>query len=143
MRDIDRDYYSCNRCGIQISAKTLEKRASRLKLEKMPPEADVLCRDCRDTAPSRKYVGWTHPVLGRIYCMPFQGELDEDWNPIDAKGRLYKPGLRLCGLKDCVVSAHIVAPDNDEPLPKREVDRGSKLRRNNNKSSIVQQLPDC
>jgi hypothetical protein len=34
--------------------------------------------------------------------------LNDDWHPIDDNGELYRPGKRLCGLKDCVRQAHII-----------------------------------
>jgi hypothetical protein len=74
------------------------------------------CKDCRDLKkPPAKEVRVNHPVLGQIFCVPHRGELDDDWNPIDSKGNLYKPGIRICGKKDCVHRDHVIAPDVETP----------------------------
>lgn len=50
------------------------------------------------------------------------GEVDDDFNPMTKEGKLYLPGLRTCGHKDCVRKAHIV-PFVAEPevIPEPEV----------------------
>jgi hypothetical protein len=48
-----------------------------------------------------------HPALGLIQCYPHKGEVNELWQPLDVLGELYRPGVRLCGNKDCVNTAHI------------------------------------
>jgi hypothetical protein len=40
--------------------------------------------------------------------MAWNGDLDDDWNPIDDDGNLYRAGVRICGAKDCVDLNHIV-----------------------------------
>ena len=48
-------------------------------------------------------------------CRPWRGEVDEDFNPIDRNLKLYLPGIRVCGHKDCVNKDHIIkAPSNLE-----------------------------
>jgi hypothetical protein len=39
------------------------------------------------------------------------GELNDNWQPITDDGQLYRPGERLCGLKDCVKQAHVIETD--------------------------------
>lgn len=97
----------CDRCGQIIPKSTWEKSKSRNK-----PDWDH-CQDCKAT-PKQKLVV-NHPILGKIECIPYTGELDELWRPINAVGDLYKPGERLCGHKDCINSNHIITP------PKRVV----------------------
>jgi hypothetical protein len=41
--------------------------------------------------------------------MPHKGLLDQNLNPIDENGVLFLVGERVCGHKDCVNEAHIVA----------------------------------
>lgn len=41
-------------------------------------------------------------------CRPWTGEVDDLFRPLK-DGRLYKPGNRVCGYKDCVAKAHIQA----------------------------------
>jgi hypothetical protein len=43
-------------------------------------------------------------------CLAWRGELDDNLNPIDKRGRLHLPGHRTCGHKDCVNPNHII-PD--------------------------------
>lgn len=104
----DVEYCACVWCGNWISKDTYQKRLGR-KLD----DPNV-CKDCRDTRKSvslakRYEKNWFHPTLGRIYCYLWSDELDEDWQPIDDEGNLYLPGVRICGLKDCVNSNHITA----------------------------------
>ena len=44
-------------------------------------------------------------------CTPHIGELDELDRPLDKKGNLFRPGLRLCGHQDCVDWFHIKATE--------------------------------
>ena len=92
----------CDRCGQIIPKSTWEKAKSRNK-----PDWDH-CQDCKAT-PKQKLVV-NHPILGKIECVPYTGELDELWRPINAVGDLYKPGERICGHKDCINSNHIITP---------------------------------
>lgn len=90
----------CVRCGQSIPPSTWIKRRERNK-----PDWDQ-CKDC--TAKPAKTVRTSHPVLGELYCTPHTGEVNELWQPIDAEGELVLPGLRMCGMKDCVNRTHIV-----------------------------------
>jgi len=63
------------------------------------------CVDC--TAKPTEKITVHHPALGQIQCYPHKGEVDELWRPLDVLGQLYRPGVRLCGHKDCVNTAHI------------------------------------
>ena len=92
----------CDRCGQIIPKSTWEKAKSRNK-----PDWDH-CQDCKATPKQKLIVN--HPILGKIECIPYTGELDELWRPINAVGDLYKPGERICGHKDCINSRHIITP---------------------------------
>jgi hypothetical protein len=87
---------NCIRCGIEIDPTILLKRKERGNL-------DSQCKDCR-MKPLREVKN------NKVICRPWVGELDEDLNPIDAKGRPYLPGARTCGFKDCVNRQHIIDP---------------------------------
>jgi hypothetical protein len=41
-------------------------------------------------------------------CNPWIGEVNDNFNPIDRRGNLYMPGVRICGFKDCVNKNHII-----------------------------------
>jgi hypothetical protein len=85
---------NCNRCGIEVSEAAIERRKAR-------GTYDGKCADCRNgQANEIKYNG--------TVCRPWRGEVDEDFNPIDRNLKLYLPGLRTCGHKDCVNKEHIV-----------------------------------
>lgn len=94
------DTHNCSQCGQLFSKDLYYKRVSR-KI----PNPDH-CSDCK-AVPVKQYT-WNHPTLGRITCQPFQGELDDLWRPINVVGRLYMPGERVCGKKDCVNASHVV-----------------------------------
>jgi hypothetical protein len=105
----DYEYCSCIWCGQWISKATYAKR-----IERKLGDADV-CKDCRDvrraaSIKSRKDKKWEHPTLGFIYCVIWDGDLNDDWLPIDDEGGLFRPGLRICGLKDCINSSHVIKP---------------------------------
>lgn len=85
---------NCERCGIWIEESIIQKREARGVI-------DHLCRDCK-AKPTRE-VKYNNEI-----CRPWWGELDDDFNPIDKKGKLYLPGPRICGHKDCVSSKHIL-----------------------------------
>lgn len=92
---------NCPNCGQLVCLSVIQKRLER-NIE------DALawhCADCRlKPVLSIRYM---HPVLGLLYCYPWQGELNDDWYPVDDNGDLVKPGERVCGHKDCVNSNHI------------------------------------
>ena len=120
MNESDKDelYQACTRCGAWIIRDIVSKRRQR-----NDQYADE-CKDCRDV---RKYtetyflrtVIRKHPTLGKIECLAWNGELDDDWNPIDENGELYRPGERICGAKDCVSIHHVIEP---KPLTVSDTD---------------------
>jgi hypothetical protein len=98
---------SCNRCGIEISEQAIERRIAR-------GTYDGLCVDCR-----------AKPLIEIKYngepCRPWRGRVDEDFNPIDEKLRLYLPGTRSCGHKDCVNRQHVIPPITDLELERLDI----------------------
>lgn len=105
----DSEYCSCVWCGQWISKDTFMKRVERKR-----DYVDV-CRDCLDIRKgdvliNKDIVKRKHPTLGAIQCKPYKGELNEDWLPIDDEGKLFMPGHRICGAKDCVNIKHIIPP---------------------------------
>jgi hypothetical protein len=105
-------YIFCEQCGQIITYEVWTRRKQRGRDDWKE------CSDCR-AVPIRQIM-WNHPALGRIHCQPHQGELDENWNPINAVGDLFRPGNRICGYKDCVNNKHIIQPEpktiSDEDL---------------------------
>ena len=107
--DKDESTQACTRCGALILKAIVSKRR-----ERKDQYADE-CKDCRDV---RKYtetyffrkVVRTHPKLGKIECLAWSGDIDENWNPIDENGELYRPGERICGAKDCIDIHHVIPP---------------------------------
>ena len=82
----------CRRCSF-VWTVAAEKRGRK----------DLLCINCR----ARKQ---TVINYGDLRCMPHEGLVDVDLNPIDELGRILKPGDRVCGHRDCMNDTHIVAP---------------------------------
>jgi hypothetical protein len=101
--DIENEILYCIRCGQEVTAEQVYKRKLR------NTENPEWCRDCRETKTEipRRYK-WTHPVLGQIFCLLWDGDLNDDWWPIDENGELVSPGERLCGKKDCVKKEHVI-----------------------------------
>jgi len=99
----DTSYIFCRQCGIIISYEVWYKRKIRNR------DNWDHCKDCNATP--KKVEVFVHPTLGRIACVPYLGEVNELWQPINAVGDLYLPGKRICGHKDCVNSAHILKPE--------------------------------
>ena len=99
----DTSYIFCRQCGIIITYEVWYKRKIRNR------ENWDHCRDC--IATPKKVEVFVHPSLGRIACVPYVGELNELWQPINAVGDLYLPGERICGHKDCVNTNHILKPE--------------------------------
>jgi hypothetical protein len=91
--------YACYQCGQGIPATTIEKRKSR------GDENWQLCADC--VRVETRCITYIHPLLGKIFCYPHKGELDELWRPLDDTGGLFRPGERVCGHFDCVNVRHI------------------------------------
>jgi hypothetical protein len=86
---------NCERCGIQVEEKTIERRRRRGQIDKR-------CSDCRVKEYQEiKYNG--------TICRPWRGEVDEHLNPIDGNLRPYLPGSRTCGHRDCVNKEHIIS----------------------------------
>lgn len=44
-------------------------------------------------------------------CRPHQGLFDWNDNPLKPNGQLYRPGVRLCGNRDCIAKSHIQTID--------------------------------
>ena len=102
-------YCSCIWCGQWITKDAFLKRVERKR------DDPNVCKDCTDVRRSNglqkfKSKRTDHPELGVIWCYIWNGELNDDWYPIDDNGKLYMPGLRICGFKDCVSSQHVIAP---------------------------------
>lgn len=95
---------NCNRCGIEISASTLHAR-------KYKGNESDLCSDCM-------HLDRPFAQNMRNQCRAWSGEVDEDFNPI-RNGILYRPGVRLCGRRDCVKSSHIDATEVVKEEPKK------------------------
>jgi hypothetical protein len=93
------NFILCKQCGIIVPYGIWYKRKIRNK-----PDWDH-CTDC-NAKPKTKEIS-IHPSLGRIECLPYTGELNDLWQPINAIGDLYLPGERICGKSDCVNKAHI------------------------------------
>jgi len=90
----------CITCGQTVPVNIWAKRKQRGRHDWQ------YCVDC--TAKPLDKMTVHHPALGQIQCYPHKGEVNELWQPLDDSGALYRPGIRLCGHKDCVNSAHIV-----------------------------------
>lgn len=101
--DAGTNFIFCKQCGIIITYEVWYKRKVRNR------DNWDHCRDCNATP--RKVEVSIHPSLGRIACVPYVGEVNENWQPINAVGDLYLPGERICGHKDCVNSNHILPPE--------------------------------
>jgi hypothetical protein len=109
----DAQYCACVWCGNWISKDTYLKRVERKR------DYLDICKDCLDIRKgdllaNNKKVARNHKTLGRIFCRPYEGELNEDWLPIDDEGKLFMPGHRICGAKDCVNSNHVIPPKKPE-----------------------------
>jgi hypothetical protein len=104
--DIQNEIVYCTKCGIATDKEQVYKRTIRKAVN------PTWCRDCRDDRTEiRRDYKWNHPVLGRISCWLWIHELNDDWWPIDENGELFRPGKRICGLKDCVRLTHIIEPE--------------------------------
>lgn len=83
----------CDRCGYRqtLYLSTFEKRVQRGRGNK-----------CDSCAARRS----TMIRYGKEFCFPWGGEFDDNDNPMK-NGELYKPGVRLCGHRDCTNLHHI------------------------------------
>lgn len=98
----ERDYF-CPKCGVQMSSELVYKRLWR-------GSDKVNCASCE--AKPQEQIRY-----GTEICTPWQGEFDEDDNPMK-NGKLYRPGIRTCNHRDCVKKAHIItelAPEAIDP----------------------------
>ena len=99
----------CVTCGQAIPCNVWAKRKQRGR-----QDWDN-CVDC--TMRPIEKITVHHPSLGQIQCFPHKGEVNELWQPLNVLGELYRPGVRLCGNKDCVNTSHIeqqtVTPASD------------------------------
>ena len=105
----EHEYCACIWCGQWITKDAYFKRVERKRND------PNVCKDCTDVRKSnglQKYKSkrTDHPELGVIWCYIWSGELNDEWYPIDDNGRLYMPGLRVCGYKDCVAEQHVIPP---------------------------------
>ena len=81
----------CRRCGFKWAVSP-DKRDRR----------DLLCRSC--TRKPAKVI-----TYGKLRCEPYQGDLNDELQPIDENGEVFLPGVRICGHSDCVNVKHIVS----------------------------------
>jgi hypothetical protein len=105
----DSEYCSCIWCGQWNTKDAFFKRVERKR------DDPNLCKDCTDVRKSNglqkfKSKRTDHPKLGVLWCYIWSGELNDDWYPIDDNGKLYMPGVRICGFKDCVAEQHVISP---------------------------------
>jgi hypothetical protein len=90
---------NCERCGMELDQAVMAKRISRGSTNKN-------CSDC-NIGPIR--------YVKDSGCRPHQGLVDDDLNPIDDYFQPYRPGVRICGHKDCITSAHIIPSVERQP----------------------------
>ena len=107
-KDCNEGMAVCDRCGQPVCWRVIAKRKSR------KTENPDWCSSCLAKPVNR--IAYKHPVLGEIWCIPHEGDLNDDLYPVTDLGELYKPGERICGHKDCVNSQHIVANKKVTPL---------------------------
>ena len=106
--DVENEIVYCTRCGQAQNYEQTYKRVIRKTVNAL------WCRDCRDDRTEiRRDYAWKHPALGKVHCWLWTGELNDNWEPITEDGELYRPGKRLCGLKDCVKQAHVIETDKE------------------------------
>jgi hypothetical protein len=89
--------FVCERCGVkQNTAVVPGEKAARRR--------SPLCESCQ-AKPATTVI----TAYGR--CRPHKGPFDADDNPLDDfTGELYRPGKRLCGMRDCIELKHIESP---------------------------------
>lgn len=83
----------CLRCGCAMKDDTANQRLQRGR--------DLWgCQECQA---GKKTTIKTNYGL----CTPHQGEFDDAERPLSKTGKLYRPGIRLCGYSDCINLDHI------------------------------------
>jgi hypothetical protein len=82
----------CLQCGTEDNSGYITKRVNR--------GSEQLCSSC--AARPAKIVNTKY---GK--CRPWHGDFDEWENPLNKYGELYRPGVRLCGYRDCIEKTHI------------------------------------
>ena len=87
----------CERCGCFMRDDTALTRVKRGK-------GLWGCQECHAGQMSRVRTAYG-------VCVPHKGEFDEQDNPLDRKGNLFRAGFRLCGHSDCVELDHIRASE--------------------------------
>lgn len=96
--------FECTRCGQVIPRQAMDKRRER-------KSNNTWCSDCNAGAKARI-------VYGDQVCVPWKGDIDLDTlQPVDAKGKPYLPGDRLCGHSDCVNRSHVQSLTPVKPVP--------------------------
>jgi hypothetical protein len=89
--------FVCERCGVKQDATTVPG-------EKTTRRRSPLCESCQ-AKPATTVV----TAYGR--CRPHKGPFDDNDNPLDEfTGEPYRPGIRLCGNRDCIELKHIESP---------------------------------
>ena len=84
----------CPQCGQLICKRIIAKRKTR-NMERLDHCSSCLMKPT-------KVIVYHHRVLGKIECYPWQGEVNDDFYPVDESGVLVKPGERVCG---CIVNS--------------------------------------
>lgn len=79
-----------------------------LRGDRPDPWPEGLCPDC--TAAPQERVEYKAGNGHRWHCRPWDGDLDDQWRPVDEDGQLILPGERKCGHSDCINSEHVKAP---------------------------------
>jgi len=82
----------CKRCGFVDQSNQISKRVERGGSQE--------CASClaRPASTIKTEFG---------VCRPHKGEFDQDDNPLDHRGKLFRAGIRLCGNADCIAKSHI------------------------------------
>jgi hypothetical protein len=90
--------FICERCGVkQNNTVIVGEKATRRR--------SPLCESCQ-AKPA------TTVITAYGKCRPHKGPFDEWDNPMDEfTGELYRPGIRLCGMRDCIELKHIQNPN--------------------------------
>ena len=90
---LDEQKLTCRRCGFTEFVPA-DKRKRK----------DELCADCRRKP--AKTINYSDDKSVKP-CKPWNGSFDAQDNPVDA-GRLFMPGKRVCGHRDCIEVTHIL-----------------------------------